>query len=313
MNIKKAVIKLLLTVLLIITVNSKQIAAQPADCISDIHTVEVNETTLHYIECGKGEPLVLVHGSLGDYRTWISQIEAFLKEYRVISYSRRYHYPNPWPQDASDFSATVHAKDLKTFIQTLNLGKVHLVGHSYGALTSLLVARDNPELVRSLTLGEPPAFSLLSISSQGNSLFQSFMENAVVPSHHAFENGNIEDGIRFFINGVLGDGAYEQIPPIVHISMLENTRVENREIAGQFNQGIDFYSAFSCGDAEQMTIPVMLLEGERSPEMFGLIHDHLEQCFPDVDRTIIPSASHDLKIQEPPVFRVKVLSFLNRH
>jgi hypothetical protein len=46
--------------------------------------------------------------------------------------------------------------------------------------------------------------------------------------------------------------------------------------------------------------------------MFRLIHDHLEQCFPDVDRAVIPAASHDLKIQEPPAFSDVVLPFLAR-
>ncbi|WP_409070422.1 alpha/beta fold hydrolase [Aliifodinibius sp. S!AR15-10] len=120
-------------------------SAQPS-CLTNLETSEVNGTVFHYIECGQGEPVIFVHGTLGDYRSWISQVGPFSEEYRVISYSRRYHYPNPWPKNTSDFSATIHAKDLVAFIQSLNLGKVHLVGHSYGALTSLLVARDNPNL-----------------------------------------------------------------------------------------------------------------------------------------------------------------------
>lgn len=312
MNIKTLLIKSLFTVLLIITVNSKQVAAQPADCISDIHTAEINETSLHYIECGDGEPVVLVHGSLGDYRSWIGQMQPLSQNYKVISYSRHYHYPNPWPKDASDFTANIHAVDLAAFIQSLDLGKVHLVGHSYGGFTSLLAARDYPELVRSVTLGEPPAMSLLVSSPHGESVFQNFMQNAIVPSHTAFQNGEIEEGVRLFINGVLGEGTYGNIPPVGHITMLENARELMGEMNGINTEGVDFFPVFTCNEAEQMTMPALLVEGERSPEMFGLIHDQLEQCFTDVDRTFIPAASHDLKIQEAPVFSEKVLSFLAR-
>ena len=94
--------------------------------------------------------MVLVHGTLEDYRTWDGQLEAFSKGYRLISYSRRYHYPNEWPKDATDFSVTLHARDLAAFIKALNLPPVHLVGHSYGAFIALLVARDHPEVIRSL-------------------------------------------------------------------------------------------------------------------------------------------------------------------
>jgi pimeloyl-ACP methyl ester carboxylesterase len=312
MNKKTVVIKTLLTILIIITVNLKQSLAQPADCISDIYTAEINETSLHYIECGEGEPVVLVHGSLGDYRSWYSQMESLSQGYRVISYSRRYHYPNPWPENASDFTVNIHAEDLAVFIQSLDLGKVHLVGHSYGAFTSLLVARDYPELVRSLTLGEPPVMSLLASTSHGESVLQNFIQNAIAPSHTALQNGEIEEGVRLFINGVLGEGAYGNLSPVAHISMLENARELMEGFNNMNNKDVD-PPVFTCYEAEQMRMPVLLLEGERSPEMFGLVHDHLEQCFPDADRIVIPAASHGLKIQEPQLFSDIVLSFLNRN
>lgn len=320
MNIKTFMIKSLFTVLLIITFNLKQGIAQLADCISDIYKTEINETSLHYIECGEGDPVILVHGALGDYRTWIGQIQPLSQNYKVISYSRRYHYPNPWPHDTSDYTVNIHAEDLAAFIQSLDLGKVHLIGHSVGGFTSLLVARDHPELVRSVTLGEPPVMSLLVSSSHGESVFQNFMQNAIVPSNNAFQNGKIEEGVRLFINGVLGEGAYGNIPAFGHISMLENAREMKEKINDQMKEkindhnteGVDFYPVFTCNDAKKITIPALLVEGERSPEMFGMIHDHLEQCFPNVNRAFIPAASHDLKVHEPPAFSDIVLSFLNR-
>lgn len=313
MKVRALTINTLFTILLVIAVHLTRTIAQPAECISDIHEVEINKTTLHYIECGEGEPVVLVHGSLGDYRAWLGQIGLFSEEYRVISYSRRYHYPNPWPQNATDFTADIHAKDLVAFINALNLGKVHLVGHSYGGLTALLVARNNPELVRSLTLGEAAAQSLTVTSSEGKSLFQNFMQNSISPSHKAFENGQIEEGIRLFINGVLGEGSYENLPPIAHIFMLENAREIMGQIKGINDEEIDFFPALTCNDAKQITVPTLILNGEVSPGFLGLINDALERCLPNNKRAVISAASHDLKIQEPPVFSEKVLPFLERH
>jgi non-heme chloroperoxidase len=246
LDIKTLMIKSLLTLLLIITVNLKHGVAQQIDCASKIYTTEINETSLHYIECGEGVPVILVHGSLGDYRSWISQMPLLSQNYKVISYSRRYHYPNPWPMDASDFTVNIHAEDLAAFIKSLDLGKVHLIGHSYGAFTSLLVARDYPELIRSVTLGEPPVMPFLVSSSQGESVFQSFMQNAISPSHSAFQKGEIEEGVRLFINGVLGKGAYGNIPAFGHISMLENARELMGEMNGIKNEGVEFFPVFTC-------------------------------------------------------------------
>ena len=90
-------------------------------------------------------------------RTWEAQIETFSKDYRVIALSRRYAYPNRQEEnETNDYSVTQHSQDLTQFLKTINVGPVHLVGHSYGAFTALMVTLENPELVKSLILGEPP-------------------------------------------------------------------------------------------------------------------------------------------------------------
>src|SRR5437773_12113847 len=73
--------------------------------------VHVRGVELHYIEKGQGEPLILLHGGQGDYRSWGPQMEAFSQHYHVISYSRRYNYPNNNPL-IKNHSAYVEAEDL---------------------------------------------------------------------------------------------------------------------------------------------------------------------------------------------------------
>src|SRR4029077_7863738 len=138
-------------------VASPSFAQQKGASSSEMKTkeVRVNGLTFHSIERGQGTPVLLVHGTLEDYRTWDGQLEAFSKGYQLISYSRRYHYPNEWIKDSTDFSITIHARDLAALIKALNLPPVHLIGHSYGGSIAFLVARDHPEVIRSLTLAEP--------------------------------------------------------------------------------------------------------------------------------------------------------------
>ena len=72
--------------------------AQAAACDSKIRTLEINGTTLHYVDCGEGDPLVFVHGSLGDLHTFQRQLPTFAKTFRVIAYSRRFAPPNAPPR-----------------------------------------------------------------------------------------------------------------------------------------------------------------------------------------------------------------------
>ena len=126
------------------------------------HSVRVNGADLAYVEQGTGDPLLFIHGSLGDYRSWGLQMATFAERYRVVALSRRRHWPNSWPaNDEGLCSAHAHAADLAAFIDTLGLGPCHLVGSSYGALAALTMTVSRPDLTRSLVLGEPPLLSWL--------------------------------------------------------------------------------------------------------------------------------------------------------
>ena len=66
------------------------------------------------------QPTILLHGGLGDYRAWQPQMQTLSPRYRVISYSRRYHYPNENPLTAGDHSALNDAADLAGLIASSN-------------------------------------------------------------------------------------------------------------------------------------------------------------------------------------------------
>jgi len=122
---------------------------------AQVKTIAVRGTELAYLDMGQGPPVVMVHGTICDYRWWQVQMDQFSQRHRVVAYRLRHHHPNVSTGDRSDYLPRTHAADLAGLIQALNLGRLHLVGHSYGSFISLLVARDRPELVRSLVLVEP--------------------------------------------------------------------------------------------------------------------------------------------------------------
>ena len=120
----------------------------------------VNGVELHYISAGTGEPVILLHGGQGDYRSWEPQMAALSRYYHVISYSRRYNFPNQNPQVATNHSVIVEAEDLAALIKALHLKHANLVGTSIGAATALMLAIEHPNMVRSLVLAEPPILAL---------------------------------------------------------------------------------------------------------------------------------------------------------
>ena len=180
-----------------------------AQTVLEVKSVFINGDSIHYIDIGKGDPVVFVHGAFGDYRTWETQMDTFAQHHRVISYSRRLSYPNKQiANDSTDVSATAHAKDLAELLKALNLGPVHLVGHSGGGNIALLTTLEHPELVRNLILGEAVVPSLLQNVPGGDSVLNSLYVKVLKPATEAFRSNDDQQGVRAFINGAMGDSLY---------------------------------------------------------------------------------------------------------
>ena len=74
------------------------------------HRTMVNGADLAWVARGRGAPVVLVHGSGADLRTWGHQMDPLASGgFRAIAYSRRYHHPDA-PPDA-EAAMTVRAGD----------------------------------------------------------------------------------------------------------------------------------------------------------------------------------------------------------
>ena len=51
--------------------------------------MQINGAELSYVTWGEGDPVVFVHGSVGDYRDWLEVLGPFAARYRVVAVSRR--------------------------------------------------------------------------------------------------------------------------------------------------------------------------------------------------------------------------------
>jgi pimeloyl-ACP methyl ester carboxylesterase len=275
-----------------------------------LKTLEINDYTINYLDIGKGDPVVLVHGTVGDYRVWGEQMDAFTKNHRVIAFSRRFAYPNKQViNDSTDYSVTAHAKDLTQFIKTLNIGAVHLVGHSYGAFTSLITALEHPELVKSLTLGEPPVMSLLQNVPDGGAIGHDFVTNVFIPTAEAFKNNNDKKAVELFIGGVLADSLYFSQAPQQQKDIMMDNLLELKAAVSTEN----LFPPLVCDDIKTLKMPVLLIKGDRSPKILTVIIDELDSCLDNNVLAILPNSSHGLEFQNPIEFNKIVLDFINNH
>ena len=271
-------------------------------------SARVDGVDLAYLEQGAGDPVVLVHGSgATDFRTWGPQMEPFARHHRVIAYSQRYHWPNAWVGDGSDnYSTRLHAADLAGLIRALDLSPCHVVGSSYGADIALLLAYEHPGMVRSLVLGEPGLHLWLRRLPGGAALEAEFFQT-MAPAAQAVERGDLEAATRLFIDAVLGPGLFDQLPASVHERLRDNAR-----LLGFERPDLDD-STFGCAEAGMIVSPALLLTGDASPAMFGLVAEELARCVPGIARAQIPNTAHLLHSMNPAVYNATVLAFLAEH
>jgi pimeloyl-ACP methyl ester carboxylesterase len=278
------------------------------DSTQQLHSIQINGTELTYVAQGAGDTLLFVHGSLGDFRSWLDQLVPFADRYRTIAYSRRAHYPNAWPADYARCDPEVHAADLAALIEALGTGPAHLFGHSYGALVSLVLAVQRPDLVHTLILGEPPLFNWLDATPEDRALVADFMANAMKPAHRAFAQGDQEAGVRVFLDGVIGEGVFDQIPPPDQAALLDNA--PEMAVEAQ-TPPHTYFSSLAREDVAGLRMPALLLDGEFSPRLFARVNDGIAGVLPDAERVTIPDVSHDLS--NPQVFQETLRGFLAKH
>lgn len=288
-------------------------AAPPARVFDrTLHALSVNGTRLAYRLIGDSTatPVVLVHGTLGDLRVWSGQETAFAQTYRVLVYSRRYHPPNPQVEDNQTYSPKLHAEDLAAMLLTLELPSAHIVGSSYGAYVALALAREHPEMVRSLVLAEPPIFSLLTGSETGDSVRRAFYTAVLDPSRAAFAHGDSIAAMRLAFDGMSGRGQFDKLPAAARADLLAHAFEMRHEMLANREQ---YLPQVSCAELGRVTTPVLIVRGERSPRMFQLISDELTRCLRNDTTVVIPRTGHPPHAGNPAYYNQVVLRYLATH
>jgi len=267
--------------------------------------IRVNGVELHYISAGSGEPVILLHGGQGDYRSWEPQMAELSRYYHVISYSRRYNFPNQNPQTATDHSAKTEAADLKAFIKALRLKRVNLVGTSMGAATALTFAIDNPGMVRRLIIAEPPIIAWAQRFPEGDALYEDFMQRIQDPATAAFAAGDDEGAMRFFVDGFATPGRFDALPPEVRLGVMQNAAFFKMMARSR-----DPYPDIPRASLRRLQMPVLIITGERTIAIHRRIDEELSRLIPRARSATIPAAGHGSPRENPQAFTEVVDNFL---
>nr|WP_168792057.1 alpha/beta hydrolase [Paraburkholderia aromaticivorans] len=258
-----------------------------------------------YVEAGEGELLLFVHGSLCDYRYWQPQLAGLSKHYRCVAVSLT-HY---WPATDTDtdaepglpFSWSEHANEVAQFIERFGVGPAHVVGHSRGGCVAFHFARRYPEHVRTLTLADPGG--PLQIAGRPPASLPETVNALRAKAAQLIESGDVEAGLQLFVDSVSRPGFWAMSTAGFRRMATNNAHT----LARQFR---DPLPAYVPEEATEVRCPVLLIDGEKSPDMFRRTAAALQNWLPDGRRETVRGASHGMNLAHPSAFNRYVDEFI---
>jgi pimeloyl-ACP methyl ester carboxylesterase len=128
------------------------IAAGPA--IAQDKYFDSNGVRIHYIDRGKGEPVVLLHGNGGSLQGWIDAgiVADLERDYRVIAFDARGHAQSGKPHEVAAYGQQM-GLDAIRLLDHLGLQRAHFVGYSMGASIFGKLVTTHPTRFITLTMG----------------------------------------------------------------------------------------------------------------------------------------------------------------
>lgn len=135
----------------------------------EVKMIKTKSGDFSIIDKGKGTPVLLLHGFPDSKELWGNQIPALVNAgFRVIAPDLRGYGNSPSPLEKEKYAMPILMSDVIGILDELNLDKVHLVGHDWGASLSWQLVNYYEQRFNSLTV--------LSVGFPGNSAWSSLKQ-----------------------------------------------------------------------------------------------------------------------------------------
>jgi len=269
-----------------------------------MQTIKVNGCDMAYLEVGKGHPLVCVHGTLGDFRTWYSVLGPLSARHRVIAVSLRHFFPEHWDGvTTDDYRMAQHVADTIAFIEQITPQPVDLMGHSRGGHIAFRVAQQRPDLLRKVILAEPGGDLDASLDPSVVPGAPSALGTRVLASVKKVRSGDIDGALQNFVDGIDGDGAWRRLAAAPRQQLRDNIYT----LLGQVHEARKPYSKT---DMPLIKTPTLLVGGADTTGSLSTMWRVMAEHLAGARTAVIPNARHWMFENDPEAFCRVVMAFL---
>ncbi len=272
-------------------------------------TLTVNGVKLVYDDAGSGVPFVTLHGGpgMGSRRGDWATFQPLTDSYRLISYDQR---GNGESDGGEPYSHEQFVADVEALRQALGLGKIVLLGGSYGGYIALEYALRHQENLHALVLRDTAA----------NNRYRDTSMDRALASGFPMDEGRLE---RLFAGQVRSDDdfreSFKMIQPLYNVARdpeAEAARLEQIPFRFETHNW-----AFSRNQADfditeklrTVRTPTLVTVGRHDWITPLEASEELASVLPGSELIIFEHSGHSPQLEETDRYLAIVRDFLTRH
>ncbi len=268
------------------------------------------ENSLHYVEYGSGEPVILIPGLFGTNNVWNRMVPFLEGNYRLLAIDNFGTGKSGRPDDDFSYTVAEQADMIVAMMDDLKIESSSIVGVSYGGMIALNIAARYPEKVLSIVCIEG------AVIMPKNTPYKRLIQGLKYPILGNAIIGFIRSGMfdETMARDIMGESWFDlQIEEQAEITAIiaKNADAASRRVwlglARALNDADDF-----AEEAKSITAPVLYLSGDLSEfrEMTDLNVAYFKNHLPNVKLVAFADGVHDLELQKPKVVSAMVVEFI---
>lgn len=232
--------------------------------------VEVDEGEIYCRILGEGEPLIIINGGPGlDHSYFLPHLEQLAAHYQLIFYDQRGCGRSSGGESEELLTIDQFVDDLEALRVALGLGKIHILGHSWGGILAMHYGVCYPENLASLVLLNTGPASIEGLEDfwyEVGRRMEPYREKIeVMESSEAFQNGDPEVVVPYT---QLIFSLYLKEPQVVeklNFHLTPETIPKQRQVfsaikANFFAHPFDWHPVL-----KQIHCPVLVVHGDADP------------------------------------------------